>query len=112
MNQQPTGPADPGRRVRPAAADGSPASPLSGSRVLVAGLVTGAIGLLLAFFLQAIVANTPVRLSSRSLFWSSVLLGCIGMGAGMALESVRQLSQNNPDPAYRRSPRGRPPGPR
>ncbi|MFN7899452.1 MAG: hypothetical protein ACK5N0_07265 [Synechococcaceae cyanobacterium] len=84
-------------------------SPLSGRRVLAAGLVTGVIGLALAFFLQALVANTPVRISSTALVWSSVLLSASGLGAGMALEAVRQLSQNNPDPAYRRPPRGRPP---
>ena len=93
----------------PAADSDARPSPLSGRRVLGAGLVTGVIGLALSFFLQALVANTPVRVSSYALFWSSVLLGCIGLGAGMALEAVRQLSQANPDPAYRRPPRGRPP---
>jgi hypothetical protein len=113
---QPSGPTDPAAKPHPAAAEaGSPnaekPSPLSGRRVLAAGLVTGTIGLALSLFLQAVVANTPVRVSSIALFWSTVLLSCIGFGAGMALEAVRQLSENNPDPAYRRSSRrGRPPG--
>jgi hypothetical protein len=111
-----TGPGDPpsapsnanatSNLTRPGA---SAPSPLSGSRVLAAGLVTGVIGLVLAFFLQSLVANTPVRINSTALVWSSVLLSASGLGAGMALEAVRQLSQNNPDPAYRRPPRGRPP---
>ncbi|MFN9692404.1 MAG: hypothetical protein ACK52U_08500 [Synechococcaceae cyanobacterium] len=79
--------------------------PLSGRRVVAAGLVSGTIGLALSFFLQAVVANTPVRITSMALFWSTVLLSCIGFGAGMALEAVRQLSENNPDPAYRRRSR-------
>jgi hypothetical protein len=73
--------------------------------VVAAGLVSGTIGLALSFFLQAVVANTPVRITSMALFWSTVLLSCIGFGAGMALEAVRQLSENNPDPAYRRRSR-------
>ena len=79
--------------------------PLSGRRVVAAGLVSGTIGLALSFFLQAVVANTPVRITSMALFWITVLLSCIGFGAGMALEAVRQLSENNPDPAYRRRSR-------
>ena len=78
--------------------------PLSGRRVVAAGLVSGTIGLALSFFLQAVVANTPVRITSMALFWSTVLLSCIGFGV-MALEAVRQLSENNPDPAYRRRSR-------
>ena len=113
---RPTDNASPGNRIpsaasptgtpeAAAAAGRQPPGPLSGRRVLAAGLVSGTIGLALSFFLQAVVANTPVRITSMALFWSTVLLSCIGFGAGMALEAVRQLSENNPDPAYRRSSR-------
>jgi hypothetical protein len=92
--------------VMAAAPSPSPPAPLSGRRVVAAGLVSGCIGLALSFFLRAVVANTPVRVTSLTLLWSTVLLSCIGFGAGMALEAVRQLSENNPDPAYRRGRRG------
>jgi hypothetical protein len=86
--------------------------PLSGRRVVLAGLVCGAAGLAIALFLRAIVANTTVRLSSRELFWSTVLMGGFGVVAGMALAAVRQLQRHNPDPEYRRSRRSRPMGER
>lgn len=86
-------------------------SPLSGRRVVLAGLVSGAAALALALFLRAIVANTPVRITSYTLFWSTVLMCGFGLVAGMALEAVRQLQRNNPDPDYHRSPALRPRGP-
>jgi hypothetical protein len=104
-NRIPSAPSPTGTPEAAAAAGRQPPSPLSGRRVLAAGLVSGTIGLALSFFLQAVVANTPVRITSLALFWTTVLLSCIGFGAGMALEAVRQLSENNPDPAYRRSSR-------
>jgi hypothetical protein len=82
-------------------------APLSGRRVVLAGLISGAAGLAVALFLRAIVANTPVRVSSYTLFWGTVLLGGFALAAGMALEAVRQLQQSNPDPAYRPPSRGR-----
>lgn len=76
---------------------------LQGARVIGVGLVMGLVGLAVSQFLAAIVANTPVRLSSYSLFWITVLLtGCCG-AAGMAVEAVRQLQAANPDPEYRRA---------
>jgi hypothetical protein len=89
-----------------------PPSALSGRRVVLAGLVCGAAGLAIAMFLRAIVANTTVRLSSRELFWSTVMMGGFGVVAGMALAAVRQLQLSNPDPEYQRSPALRPRGPR
>lgn len=41
-----------------------PLAPLSGRRVVVAGLISGAGGLAVALLLRAIVTNTPVRVSS------------------------------------------------
>jgi hypothetical protein len=87
-------------------------TPLSGGRVVLAGLVSGAAGLAIALVLRAIVANSTVRLTSRALFWSTVLMGGCGVVAGMALAAVRQLQYHNPDPEYRRSRRSRPMGER
>ena len=77
-------------------------SPLSGGRVVVAGLMAGAGSLAIALFLRALVANTPVRVSASSLFWGTVLAGVSGLLAGMAVEAVRQLRDHNPDPEYQR----------
>ena len=82
-------------------------SPLSGGRVVVAGLVGGTGGLAIALMLRALVANTPVRVSSYTLFWSTVLVGGFGLVAGMGVEAVRQLQERNPDPAYRHGRGGR-----
>ncbi|MFN7819927.1 MAG: hypothetical protein ACK6BM_14855 [Cyanobacteriota bacterium] len=84
--------------------------PLSGRRVVVAGLVSGAAGLAITLFLRAIVANTTARLPSHELYWSTVLMGGFGVVAGMALEAVRQLQRHNPDPEYRHTTRARPTG--
>jgi hypothetical protein len=86
--------------------------PLSGRRVMLAGLVSGGAGLAIALFLRAIVANTTLRLTSRELFWSTVLMGSFGVVAGMALAAVHQLQRHNPDPEYRHSNRVRPTGQR
>jgi hypothetical protein len=91
---------------------GSPQPPLSGRQVVLAGLVSGATGLAIALVLRAIVANSTMRLTSRALFWSTVLMSGCGVVAGMALTAVRQLQRHNPDPEYRRSRRSRPMGER
>jgi len=74
----------------------------SGGRVLVAGLVCGGGGLVVALFLRVILANTTVRVSSYAPFWFTVLLAGAGFVAGMGLESVRQLQQSSPEPEYHR----------
>jgi len=84
-----------------------PSPPLSGRRVVAAGLIAGTGGLAIALFLRAIVANTPVRVNSYTLFWSTVLAGGFGVVAGMAVEAVRQLKESNPDPEYHRESRAR-----
>lgn len=76
--------------------------PLKGRRIVLVGLVGGLFGLAVSFFLQAIVANTPVTVSSYAMFWFRLLLGAFGTLAGMAIETVRQLQVTNPDPAYRK----------
>lgn len=50
--------------------------------------MSGATGLAIALFLRAIVANSTVRLTSRELFWSTVLMGGFGVVAGMALAAL------------------------
>ena len=86
---------------------GPSSRPLRGGRVVAAGLIAGSGGLAIALFLRAIVANTPVRVSSYTLFWSTVLVGGFGVVAGMAVEAVRQLQASNPDPEYHRQHRAR-----
>jgi len=82
---------------------------LSGRRVVLSGLVCGAVGLAIALFVRALLANTSVRLPSTSLFWGTVLGSGFAVVAGMALEAVRQLQRSNPDPAYRHGRRARRP---
>jgi hypothetical protein len=84
-----------------------PSRPLRGGRIVAAGLIAGTGGLAIALFLRTIVANTPVRVSSYTLFWSTVLVGGFGVVAGMAVEAVRQLQESNPDPEYRRQHQAR-----
>ena len=86
---------------------GQPSRPFRGGRIVAAGLIAGTAGLAIALFLRAIVANTPVRVSSYTLFWSTVLVGCFGVVAGMAVEAVRQLQESNPDPEYHRQHQAR-----
>lgn len=86
--------------------------PLSGRRVVAVGLVCGVLGVAVALFMRAIVAHTPVEVSSYTLFWFTVVLGGFGVAAGMALEAVRQLQATNPEPEYHqhhRRPREDPP---
>jgi hypothetical protein len=86
-------------------------SPLSGRRVLGAGLVIGAITLAIALFLRALIANTPARVTEDTLFRVTVLAGVSGLLAGMAVEAVRQLRDRHPDPAYHHPRPGRRPRP-
>jgi len=91
----------------------APCPPLSGRRVLFAGMITGLGGLAIALFLRSIVANTPLRITPAALFWSTVVLAVSGALAGMAVEAVRQLQESNPEPEYHRRPGRRGgPGPR
>ncbi len=76
--------------------------PLNGRRIVLTGVVGGLFGLAVSFFLQAIVTNTTVTVSSYAMFWFRLLLGAFGTLAGMAIETVRQLQVTNPDPAYRK----------
>lgn len=73
-----------------------------GRQVIWAGLIGGIGGWLLGLFLRTIVARTPTQLPSYALFWLVVVLAAIGGLGAMAVEAVRQLQVNNPDPAYHR----------
>ncbi|MCT0201296.1 hypothetical protein KQ302_09995 [Synechococcus sp. CS-602] len=81
-----------------------PPIPLNGRRIVLTGLVGALLGLLVSVFLQSIVANTPVTVSSYAQFWFRLLLGAFACLAAMAIETVRQLQVSNPDPAYHQSP--------
>jgi hypothetical protein len=73
-----------------------------GRQVVWAGLIGGVGGWLLGLFLRTIVARTPTQLPSYALFWLVVVLAAMGCLGAMAVEAVRQLQVNNPDPAYHR----------
>ena len=74
--------------------------PLKGHRIVLTGVAGVVFGLSVSIFLQAVIANTPVSVSSYTLFWFRILLAAFGSLAGMAIETVRQLQATNPDPAY------------
>lgn len=71
-----------------------------GRKVVLSGLLGAGLGLLLARVVQRVVDNTPMQVPPDSLFWVTLLLGCSGAVGGMALEAVRQLQAQNPNPEY------------
>ncbi len=71
-----------------------------GRKAVLAGLLGAGLGLLLARVLHRVVDNTPMLVTPEGLFWVSLLLGCSGAVGGMALEAVRQLQAQNPNPEY------------
>jgi hypothetical protein len=73
--------------------------------------VGAGLGLVLSVFLQTVVANTSVSVTSYAVFWFRILLASFGGLGGMALETVRQLQATNPDPAYHNKPALRRPHP-
>lgn len=86
----------------------SPPPPRRDRKLVVAALVGGTGGLGLALLLRMAIASTPVPVNSYALRWLTLMLGIVGAVAALAVESVRQLQEANPDPAYhRRGGRGR-----
>jgi xanthosine utilization system XapX-like protein len=61
------------------------------------------LGLLIAFFFTLLVANSPVTLPARRIFWLYLLSAASGVLVGLAIESIRQLQQSSPDPAYHKA---------
>ena len=84
----------------------TPPDPLKGHRIVVTGVAGASLGLAVSLFLQVLINNTPVSVSSYAFFWFRILLAAFGSLVGMAIETVRQLQATNPDPAYRQR-RGR-----
>jgi hypothetical protein len=82
----------------------TPMEPLKGRRIVLTGLVGAGLGLAVSVFLQTVVRNTPVSVTSYAVFWFRILLASFGGLGGMALETVRQLQATNPDPAYHKPP--------
>lgn len=79
-----------------------PGSPLSGGRVLMAGLAGAGLGTAVALVLRVVVAHSTAVLNSYAVFWFTVLLVGSGAVAGMALAAVHQLQRNSPEPEYHR----------
>lgn len=69
-------------------------------------VIGGVIGLAIALFLSTIVANTPVVVVSENFRWLYLVAGSSGALAGFTIESMRQLQQSSPDPAYHQRPHG------
>ena len=60
------------------------------------------IGLLIALFLRVIVHQSPAELPPDRSFWMTIIFVANGALVGLAIESIRQLQENYPDPDYRR----------
>jgi len=73
-----------------------------GKRVVGSMILGVGIGLLVALFLKGVIANTPVVIPAKRIFWLFVLSAANGALVGFTIESMRQLQASNPDPAYRR----------
>ena len=95
MNRHPLGP-----NFQP-----PPARRYDGKRVLGSTIFGVGIGLLVALFLKGVIANTPVVIPAKRIFWLFVLSAANGALVGFTIESMRQLQASNPDPAYRRETR-------
>lgn len=81
----------------------------SGMRVLIALAIGAGLGLAVAYFLKVLIDNSPaeIALGRLRLFYLMVITSG-GLG-GFTIETMRQLSEEATDPAYRRTnaPRGR-----
>lgn len=76
-----------------------------GRRVVISVLLGLGLGLLIAFFFTVLVANSPVTLPARKIFWLYMLSAASGVLVGFSIESIRQLQKSSPDPAYHRQSR-------
>jgi predicted lysophospholipase L1 biosynthesis ABC-type transport system permease subunit len=77
----------------------------NGFKVLWAGLIGAAIGVVLAIFIDAVLRNTPADLSPGRV---SYLYGVVVAAAALfstAIESMRQLQESSPEAEYRQSGR-------
>ena len=76
-------------------------SGFNGFKVLWAGLIGAAVGIVLSIFLDTFIGNTPADIPPSRLFY---LYGVVIFSAvlfGSSIESMRQLQESAPDEEYR-----------
>ncbi|QEY32966.1 hypothetical protein EVJ50_12750 [Synechococcus sp. RSCCF101] len=66
----------------------------NGAAVTLSGLIGGAVGLGVAFFLRALIRNTPAVVRTSTYYWWFVLLGGVGALWGVATQSMKQLERS------------------
>ena len=83
--------------------------PFSGMRVLIAVAIGAGLGLAVAYFLKVLIDNSPAEIDVGRLRLFYLMVITSGGLGGFAIESMRQLQEQAPDPAYRHynSHRGR-----
>ena len=73
----------------------------NGFKVLWAGLIGAAVGIVLSIFLDTFIGNTPADIPPSRLFY---LYGVVIFSAvlfGSSIESMRQLQESAPEEEYR-----------
>ena len=76
-------------------------SGFNGFKVLWAGLIGAAVGIVLSIFLDTFIGNTPADIPPSRLFY---LYGVVIFSAvlfGSSIESMRQLQESAPEEEYR-----------
>ena len=76
-------------------------------KVLWSGFIGAGIGLVLAFFLETFIRNTPADLSKNRLIYLYGVVVASSALFGSSIESMRQLQEASPEPEYHHKKRGR-----
>lgn len=85
----------------------SQSSDFNGFKVLWSGFIGAGIGLVLAFFLETFIRNTPADLSNNRLIYLYGVVVASSALFGSSIESMRQLQEASPEPEYHHKKRGR-----
>ena len=75
--------------------------PFSGMRVLVALVIGLTLGCALAYFFKVLIDNSPAEVDLRKLRLFYLMVISSGGLSGFAIETMRQLQEEAPDPMYR-----------
>ena len=78
-----------------------PRRPFSGSRALLALAIGCALGAAVAYFLKVLIDNTPAEIDILRLRLFYLMVITSGGLSGFAIESMRQLQEQETDPMYR-----------
>ena len=79
----------------------------NGFKVLWSAFVGAGIGLVLAFFLETFIRNTPADLSKNRLTYLYGVVVASAALSGSSIESMRQLQEASPEKEYHQKQRGR-----